>query len=120
MVKYSLKEFLYWLTIWIVGVSLVFPVVLPVFFRSLALLWLGGTIIVIKVLGERAAFWYSAVFGYLFLVAATPPAVKSYVQPQPSNIELRFVLCIPLGLIAGSIVWGIVVGADRLFNRLSP
>jgi uncharacterized membrane protein YagU involved in acid resistance len=117
--QYSLKELLYWLTVWSAGLGGLVAVIPETVFVIYFAVWFIGTTVVSKGFGYRAGFWYSAFFGVVFCLLmdmlTTPMSNKS---PQPRFAwDVTFVLLFGIGF--GSFVWAVGVGFDRLFRFLS-
>jgi hypothetical protein len=115
--RYSLKELLYWLTIWSVGLGALACVFEPfgvIFFAA----WFIGTTTVNKALGYRAGFWYAALFGVvscvLMVMFTTPMSSRS--RPPDFAFGVTFGLLFGIGL--GAVVWLVAFGFDKLFRDL--
>ena len=116
--RYSLKELLYWLTIWSVclgGLSAVIPKPFGVIFFGA---WFIGTTVVNKAFGYRAGFYYAAFFGIVFCllsVLLTPPMSN---KSQPPDFVFGVVVVLLFGIAYGSFVWAVAFGFDKLFRDL--
>jgi hypothetical protein len=114
MIRYSLRDLLYWLTVWIVFASLLAafspsPVALIVMTA-----WFFGTVFVNKGFRPPGGLTYSIAFGFMLcaicLALASPTAVPGYYF-------YVFPVSFLFGLISGPIVWGIADAADEVCNE---
>jgi hypothetical protein len=118
MFRYSLKELLYWLTVWCVALC-VLSAVTPKSIGVIAFaIWFVGTTVSNRSFGYRAGFYYACVAGIvvcLLTFMLTPP------MNQPGTrfnwVALPFLVLFALPY--GAIVWLIAVGFDRLYRLLS-
>jgi hypothetical protein len=114
--QYSLKELLYWLSIWSVALGTlvsVIPEPIGVIFFAV---WFIGTSVAIKTFGYRAGFCYSALFGIFFCLLMVV-ATTGTSNPAPPPRYGLFVLVFGIG--PSLVVWTVGVGFDKLFHLLS-
>jgi hypothetical protein len=115
--RYSLKELLYWLTVWSVALGVLACVFEPfgvIFFAA----WFIGTTTVNKAFGYRAGFWYAALFGVvscvLMVMLSTPLSNKS--RSPDFALSMTFVLL--FGIASGAVVWLVGFVFDKLFKDI--
>jgi hypothetical protein len=113
--RYSLSELFYWLTMWMVLVSVLGTVISPLAAVLVVTVWLYGTVLVSKSFGRLAGLAYSVLVGFVLMVAFMWPAVITVPRRRPA-MELHFTLSLLSGLISGASVWCIASVADEAFK----
>ena len=119
MVKYSLKEMLYWLTIWMICVSVLNVRTGTTLALVIATFWLGGTVFVGRHFGPSIGFLYAFLFGFLlFLAIGIATLIEFRMEARlASDYALIFAYSVGYGIAGGAIVWGVAVGVDKAFKR---
>jgi NAD(P)H-dependent FMN reductase len=114
--RYSLKELLYWLTVWSVALSALVAVIPEpigvIFFAA----WFIGTTVANKTFGYRAGLWYSGLFGIFFCLLMVV-ATTGVSNPAPPPRYGLFVLLFGIGPCL--VVWAVGIGFDKLLGLLS-
>src|SRR5215212_9978626 len=118
MVKFSLKELVYWWSLWIVCVSLLTTFFTAAFGLLVTTVWFGGTVIVRRLCGNVAQFVYSILVGFFFSILFFMPMEGEFIPKLPSPDLLLLTISVFFGLVAGTLVWGFAMGADWAFNRI--
>ena len=116
--RYSLKELFYWLTIWSVGLGALVAVIPEPVFVVFVAAWFIGTTVINKTVGYRAGFWYSAFFGIVFLLLMVLPTPPMSSKSQPPDFGYGVIVALLFGIAAGSFVWAVGFGFDKLFRDL--
>jgi hypothetical protein len=117
MFKFSLKELLYWLTIWMVGVSLLAAITTAPVALFVVTLWPFGTIILSKLFGPLISLTYSVFLGFVSGVTVMVVTNGLWRLRTPSAYPWVFAVSMIFSLVTGTIVWGVIDAADDLFKR---
>jgi hypothetical protein len=118
--QYSLRELLYWLTVWCIALavlSTIIPTAVGTFFLAI---WFIGTTVANQVFRYRAGFVYASLLGAICLPLIEILVVEYQFNQslQPRYDRMVIVLAL-LGLVLGSIIWIIAVCFDGLYRRIS-
>jgi hypothetical protein len=118
MLRFSLKELLYWISVGSICVSLLTALTTAVFALAMSTIWLGGTVLVNKMFTNRSGFLYSIALG-LLAFAALASAAQEPTPHRAQDAYAKWAFFLLLGLVIGTSIWGIAVGADKVFKRIS-
>jgi hypothetical protein len=116
MLHFSLKDAFYWLTVWIVGVSILLAILGPPTPASLVAItiWFAGTVATNKAFGSKS----SLAFAVVAAISACMFAGALFSEPRnpPSEIVLGSIVS---GLVGGSLMWLVCAAADSGYNWLT-
>jgi hypothetical protein len=119
MFRFSLKELLYWITIWCVGTA-AFSTLIPAPTGVIVLgIWLIGTTAINKACGYRAGFGYASLVGFAVWLLALVTDSPSFNPSPPPRYGMLLAFLLLLGLVSGSLVWSVVFCFDKLYSLLS-
>jgi hypothetical protein len=104
---------LYWLTVWIVGLSVLTAATsAPIALFAISV-WLLGTVFVSKGLGRPVGFVFSWAVGFVSCM------VIGAIFAHREHFMERFAVCFLVGLEFGLGVWCLAVAADEAFQRFA-
>jgi hypothetical protein len=114
MPKYSLRELLYWQTVWI-GVLLLiakFGVPSPIALFA-ATVWFIGTVVAYKAYGSNLSFAFSFAAAFAICLVGT---VTASIKLALTEVLFAWMFSSAVG---GSLMWGLVAAADGVFKQFS-
>jgi hypothetical protein len=118
MFRYSLGELFYWLTFWIISVSMLGTLIPAHLAVSVVTVWLFGAVLTSEACGHWASFASAVLVGFVLMAVFRWPAITPFPRRHP-NIEVHVMLSVVSGLISGTMVWCIAAFADEAFKSFA-
>jgi hypothetical protein len=114
MLRYSLKELLYWTAVWCVGMAALRALNASFVAVIILTVWFAGTAAINRIFGYVAGLAFAVLITFLFYafsVAVT--AATNSPMPPP------FMLWLMLWLVSASSVWLATFSFEKLYTALS-
>ena len=115
MPKYSLKELLYWLTLWTLALSALTAAFGPPHPLQLLILtpWFLGSVAASKLGGHKVSYAFSVGTAFALCV------IGAFTVSPPLALSEILFAAVFIGVIGGSLMWFVVAAAEGLFKHFS-